>query len=966
MANSDLEVMFSLPDNPALHECMGIISRGCGKLFTSSDPGGKQLGSGGGTAWLLAEAWRKAVKNGRSPLGFGEWLKSKPRLMVHGSGESRRLPAYAPAGKPLITVPELHGVPGQYPVQHLFNMQCHAFRSILGQVPDCYCLMTCCGDTLIVNRSYLPGIPEADVLIFGLPVAPEEASRHGVLVTRHGRSGMIDRFLQKPSVEKLNQLDKWETYTLDSGIWLFSLKAVKVLLQKCGWDFERSDFKNGFPEKYNIYNEFGKALGKNPENPDPELGCLTSAVVSLDQASFYHFGTSRSLLVSVNQLSSQSSRKDFNRVGPDRRKASPVILHSDVGCQLTNANRWIWIDNSVVPAEWNLSEKHVLTNIPANNWKLVLPPGSCLDFQYIDGSWCIRNYGFDDSFSGTMDLEETGWMGGRARAWLDVRGLNLEDAGIEASCDILDADLFPLVDLVKVSGEFIQWLIDKDPQASEVLRKQWLESPRVSGRDLLHRADFRRNWDVRQGRLEKEVREGKRKFNLDSYDLGEVAEMTGSSGFPEAYNGLENGLEKIRFRMLLSESARVNKNPEEADNQDREAFSGLRKLLIDQVRTEPQSPGRNVQEDQIVWARSPVRFDLAGGWTDTPPYCLYHGGRVVNLAADLNEQSPIQVFARISKEPRILLRSLDLGLDKKIETFEELLARGRLGGGFGIARACLELAGFSPEFHVQSRFSSLRQMLETSMGGGIELSMVAALPKGSGLGTSSILATTILGTLSELCGLNWSKNDIYTRTLAVEQMMNLGGGWQDQIGGLYGGIKLIESEPGLEQRVSIRTLPDGCFDQSRANVTVLLYYTGITRIAHGILEGVVRGVFLNKGEHMRCLHDIGMNALFTSDALQKGDMDLVCEAVRRGWKLKQDLDPGTNPPEVSSIIESIKPYTRACTLSGAGGGGYLLIFAGNVHDAEKIRVQLTSNPPNNKARFVDFQLSQQGFQVSRS
>ncbi len=966
MSNFEPEVLLSLPDNPSLHEYMGVVSANCGKLFTSSDPRGKQLGSGGGTAWMLAEAWRQVRKTGRESVGFAEWLGSGPRLMIHGSGESRRLPAYAPAGKPLITVPELPGIPGQYPIQHLFNLQCRTFRSILGQVPDSYCLMACCGDTLIVNRSYLPGIPEVDVLIFGLPVSPEDASRHGVLVTRYGHSEMINRFLQKPTVEELNQLDKWETYSLDSGIWLFSLKAIEVVLQKCGWDFESSEFRNGLPETYNIYNDFGRALGKNPGKPDPEIERLTSAVISLDHASFYHFGTSRSLLASVNQLRSQSSRKSFDSAATDSRQVAPVVMHSDIGCQFTNSNRWIWIDNSVVPAGWSLSEKHVLTNIPENNWKLVLPPGSCLDFQHIDGSWCIRNYGFNDSFRGTVESEGIIWMGREALGWMDARGIKLEDTGIETGCDILDAGLFPLVDPEKASEEFIQWMIDKDPQSSEVLRKQWLESPRISGRDLLHRSDFRRNFDVRQSRLEKEVREGKRNFNLDNYDLSEVAKLTGSFGFLKEHYGSGNGLEEISFCMLSSELGRVNKDSEEAGKQDKEAFSGLRKLLIDQARTEPQSPARNVQEDQIVWVRSPVRLDLAGGWTDTPPYCLYYGGRVVNLAVDLNDQSPVQAFARISKEPRILLRSLDLGLDEKIETFDEILARGRLGGGFGIARACLELAGFSPEFNVRSNFRSLRHLLETLIGGGIELSMVAALPKGSGLGTSSILASIILGTLSELCGLNWSKDDIYSRTLAVEQMMNLGGGWQDQVGGMYGGIKLIESEPGLEQRVSIRTLPDSCFDQSRANVTVLLYYTGITRIAHGILEGVVRRVFLNKGEHMRCLHDIGMNALFTSDALQKGDMDLVCEAVRRGWKLKQELDPGTNPPEVSNIIKSIKPYIKACTMGGAGGGGYLLIFASDVYSAGKIRALLTANPPNNKARFVDFQLSHRGFQVSRS
>jgi len=57
----------------------------------------------------------------------------------------------------------------------------------------------------------------------------------------------------------------------------------------------------------------------------------------------------------------------------------------------------------------------------------------------------------------------------------------------------------------------------------------------------------------------------------------------------------------------------------------------------------------NVYPDQIVWGRSPVRIDLAGGWTDTPPYCLMEGGSVVNMAIELNGQPPIQVYAKPSK-----------------------------------------------------------------------------------------------------------------------------------------------------------------------------------------------------------------------------------------------------------------------------------------------------------------------------
>ena len=56
--------------------------------------------------------------------------------------------------------------------------------------------------------------------------------------------------------------------------------------------------------------------------------------------------------------------------------------------------------------------------------------------------------------------------------------------------------------------------------------------------------------------------------------------------------------------------------------EQQQAFSLLREGLINTIADEKQMPRLNVYRDQIVWGRSPVRIDLAGGWTDTPPYCM--------------------------------------------------------------------------------------------------------------------------------------------------------------------------------------------------------------------------------------------------------------------------------------------------------------------------------------------------------
>ena len=90
--------------------------------------------------------------------------------------------------------------------------------------------------------------------------------------------------------------------------------------------------------------------------------------------------------------------------------------------------------------------------------------------------------------------------------------------------------------------------------------------------------------------------------------------------------------------MFRARTLELSGKADEAKEQEARAFGQMREGLLEQAYHR-QSPKLSVYSDQIVWGRSPVRIDLAGGWTDTPPYCLNEGGNVINLAITLNGQN---------------------------------------------------------------------------------------------------------------------------------------------------------------------------------------------------------------------------------------------------------------------------------------------------------------------------------------
>lgn len=301
---------------------------------------------------------------------------------------------------------------------------------------------------------------------------------------------------------------------------------------------------------------------------------------------------------------------------------------------------------------------------------------------------------------------------------------------------------------------------------------------------------------------------------------------------------------------------------------------------------------------------------------------------------------------------------------ERIETYEALLQYNKVGSPFSIPKAALALAGFAPGFGTE-HFASLRQQLE-AFGCGLEITLLAAIPAGSGLGTSSVLAATVLAALSNFCGLGWDKNEVCNRTLVLEQLLTTGGGWQDQYGGVLPGVKLLQTTTGFDQNVMARWLPDTLFTHPDTRPCHLLYYTGITRTAKHILTEIVRGMFLNNTQHLHLLNNMKQHALTVFDALQTNDLARYGRMVRATWEQNKALDAGTSPEAVETLCRRVDDLCYGYKLPGAGGGGFMYMVAKDAQAAQRIRQLLTDNPLTPNSRFVDMDVSAEGLQVSRS
>lgn len=926
-----MKKLLSIPPNlvNTFHQITGLSTD---EFFVTHDPINHKLGSGGGTTWLLQqfEAYQQQHGGG----------SDERKILLHAGGQSRRLPAYGPSGKVLTPIPCINGQRGQQIDQDLLALQLPLYEQIMEAAPSSLTTMIVSGDVLIrTDRPLLP-IPDVDVVCYGLPLSAEKASHHGVFVSDKNAPQQLLYMLQKPSVEHYNAVAEQHQCLVDIGIWLLSDRAVELL--------RRRSCKDGKVCYYDLYTDFGGALGRTPRLEDAALNQLSVAILPLEGGSFYHFGTTEDVFNSMATLQQNTDSATESR-------QLVFIQHADVAVPQLEKHQSVWIENSCVGEGWALHDRHMITGVPQNDWKLELLDGQCVDIVPIDEHrFAVRPYGIADSFRGDLCSEETRFTGKRMQDWLDERQLKVDD--IEGNTDMQSARLFPVVENKSEAGLVLRFMLNEpDLQHGKRL---WNECERLSADELSTLANLPRLFRQRREFMSQRLPSLANDYLTNGFyqnDLHRMAQLFSQNhiDIPSALNDDAPLMDRISSSMFRSEILH-NKGIDGSFEHDK-AFALLREGLSADALQIRQRPCWIQEENQSVIKRNPVRIDIAGGWTDTPPFSLLEGGRVVNFSLSLDGELPIQTIVMPLQEPVIRLRSVDLHAEEQIETYEQLAAYNQVGSPFSIPKAALALAGFLPRFSAE-HYESLHDQL-LSFGCGISITMQSNVPAGSGLGTSSILAATVLDALNDFCSLGWDRQTVGSRTLVLEQLLTTGGGWQDQFGGLFSGVNLFQTTAGFNQVPTVRNLNPTIFTSTDYEPLHLVYFTGIQRTAKTILAEIVHRMFLNEHHQQSLLQSMKRHTLQMADAIDRADYREVGLLMRKTWQQNQLLDSGTNPRAVAQLTSLIDDLCYGYKSPGAGGGGFLYMMAKDLEAARRIETILRDNAINRQARLYTMKLT---------
>ncbi|KAL7402691.1 hypothetical protein ABVT39_018499 [Epinephelus coioides] len=342
----------------------------------------------------------------------------------------------------------------------------------------------------------------------------------------------------------------------------------------------------------------------------------------------------------------------------------------------------------------------------------------------------------------------------------------------------------------------------------------------------------------------------------------------------------------------------------------------------------------------------PARLDLAGGWSDTPPIAFEHGGSVTNVAVKVDGKRPIGARARRIREPRLVLVSHTGGRDSGVSTetvcdsLDDLRDYCQPHAPGALLKAVCVCSGLVSLSSQHALGDQLMQRWE----GGVELHSWSVLPTGSGLGTSSILAGALLAAVYRCTGRTYDTDSLIHAVLYLEQILTTGGGWQDQVGGLVGGIKVGRSRASLPLQVEVERLSLSEDFLVSLEQHLLLVYTGKTRLARNLLQDVVRSWYSRLPSMVQNAQQLVANSEECARACSDGSLSRLGLCLDRSWQQKKLMAPGCEPASVRAMMDALRPLVLGQSLAGAGGGGFLYLLTREPRQQQAV-LQVLHNTP---------------------
>lgn len=332
-----------------------------------------------------------------------------------------------------------------------------------------------------------------------------------------------------------------------------------------------------------------------------------------------------------------------------------------------------------------------------------------------------------------------------------------------------------------------------------------------------------------------------------------------------------------------------------------------------------------------IYISMPIRINFGGAWSDTPPFCYNEGGCVCNCSAKLNGIRPIRIIAKKIKENKIIIQNED-----DVKEYNSLKELKQANDKFLLQRTCIGV----------SKINNLGFKIITN---------TEMIPKGSGLGTSSILSLGILTALGKLFNLSIKRNELINKVLEVEKLIGTGGGWQDQAGAICSGIKIITSKPGEKQKLNIEKIKIRPEIKQELNKRILLIYTGNTRNSSNIVFEVMKKYKEDNAQKNNII-ELKKIAVKMKNALELGDIDEFASYLNLNYNISQKLSKNIVNDTMNQIFNICEEKIKGKMICGAGNGGFVIVLLKDSIEKKEINDNLIKVFPKSDIRVWEVNL----------